>query len=61
MISEGGLLFICGIYLFLIFLLILGFGALAKYLAQRNADKWEKRLAEERENESWDDNKSTRI
>jgi hypothetical protein len=46
--GEGGaVFFICGIYLFLIFLLILGLSLLAKYLAERNAKKWERRLRED--------------
>ena len=45
--DGGSVLYICGIYLFLIFLLILGLSILAKYLAERNAKKWERRLAEE--------------
>jgi hypothetical protein len=54
--SEGGaIFFICGIYLFLIFLLILGLGALAKYLAERNAKNWEQRLMEGNREQSTDD------
>lgn len=45
--DGGSVLYICGIYLFIIFLLILGLSVFAKYLAERNAKKWERRLAEE--------------
>jgi hypothetical protein len=37
--NEGGAVFvICSVYLFLIFLLILGLSTLAKYLAEKNAE-----------------------
>ncbi len=46
-VYGGEIVVLCGIIIFVAVCLSLVLGVLAKYLAERNAEKWAKRIAEE--------------